>query len=143
MDGAKASKAKESKEEKRKAEAARKAENARLLAEEEASLPSKAKSAPKAGQKKTVKATVPAGPGAIAAGGSLGSTDEQLLKGSSAEKVESFQATGIDDALELLSIVNAKADKASVGQQAAGIERHPEVRLFLQLSRPCANRLFL
>ncbi|KAF8589709.1 DUF1014-domain-containing protein, partial [Ramaria rubella] len=42
--------------------------------------------------------------------------------------VESFQATGIDDALELLTIVNAKSDKASVGQQAAGLERHPERR---------------
>lgn len=42
--------------------------------------------------------------------------------------VESFHATGIDDALELLEVVNAKADKASVGQQAAGLERHPERR---------------
>ncbi|KDQ18680.1 hypothetical protein BOTBODRAFT_103986 [Botryobasidium botryosum FD-172 SS1] len=41
---------------------------------------------------------------------------------------ESFSATGIDDALELLSIVGAKTDKASVGQAAAGIEQHPERR---------------
>ena len=42
--------------------------------------------------------------------------------------MESFQATGIDDALDLLDIVNAKADKASMGTAAAGIERHPERR---------------
>jgi hypothetical protein len=30
----------------------------------------------------------------------------------------------------LLEVVTAKMDKASVGQQAAGIERHPEARLF-------------
>ncbi|GJJ11837.1 hypothetical protein Clacol_006075 [Clathrus columnatus] len=124
-DGAKSNKSKESKEEKKRAEAARKAENARLLAEEEAALPVKAKPAPKAGQKKVVK---PAGPGAIAAGGSLdlGNVEKQPVSPPSEDKIESFQATGIDDALDLLSIVNAKTDKASVGQQAAGIERHPE-----------------
>ncbi|KIK19555.1 hypothetical protein PISMIDRAFT_107323, partial [Pisolithus microcarpus 441] len=37
-------------------------------------------------------------------------------------------ATGIDNALDLLEVVTAKMDKASVGQQAAGIERHPERR---------------
>jgi hypothetical protein len=42
--------------------------------------------------------------------------------------VESFQATGIDDALDLLNVVNAKTDKASMGTAAAGIERHPERR---------------
>jgi hypothetical protein len=30
--------------------------------------------------------------------------------------------------LDLLEVVNAKSDKASVGQQAANIERHPERR---------------
>ncbi|KIL68476.1 hypothetical protein M378DRAFT_71431, partial [Amanita muscaria Koide BX008] len=39
----------------------------------------------------------------------------------------SYAATGIDNALDLLEVVTAKADKASVGQQAANIERHPEV----------------
>ena len=42
-------------------------------------------------------------------------------------ETENFSATGIDNALDLLEVVNAKTDKASVGQQAAGIERHPEV----------------
>lgn len=33
-----------------------------------------------------------------------------------------------DDALDALSLVNAKSDKASVGSQAAKIETHPERR---------------
>ncbi|KAF9464580.1 hypothetical protein BDZ94DRAFT_1161858 [Collybia nuda] len=111
---------KEEKEEKRKAELARKAENARLLAEEEASQPVKVKAAPKAA-KKAVKEPKPAGPGAIAAGGSLGTEPTEA-------EVESYTATGIDNALDLLDVVTAKMDKASVGQQAAGIERHPERR---------------
>ncbi|KAE9395151.1 DUF1014-domain-containing protein [Gymnopus androsaceus JB14] len=85
----------EAKEEKRKAELARKAENARILAEEEAAAPPKVKPAPKAAAKKSSKAS---------------------------------PATGIDNMLDLLDVVTAKADKASVGSQAAGIERHPERR---------------
>jgi hypothetical protein len=42
-------------------------------------------------------------------------------------EVESYVATGLDNALDLMEVVTAKMDKASVGQQAAGIERHPEV----------------
>lgn len=124
-DGAKGNKAKEEKEAKRLAELARKAENARLLAEEEAA-PAKAKPAPK--KKKDVK---PAGPGAIAAGG--GSSEavpatEANSKDEPPKEIESYAATGIDNALDLLEVVTAKMDKASVGQQAAGIERHPERR---------------
>ncbi|KAF8626237.1 hypothetical protein AX15_004917 [Amanita polypyramis BW_CC] len=112
--------AKLAKEEKRKADLARKAENAKLLAEEEASEPSKVKSAPKAGSKKATPK--PAGPGAIAAGGGLGGNAAPQ------EEVESYTATGIDNAIDLLTVVTAKMDKASVGQQAANIERHPERR---------------
>ncbi|KAF7353821.1 DUF1014-domain-containing protein [Mycena venus] len=130
--GGKASK--QEKEEKRLAELARKAENARLLAEEEASAPAKVKAAPKA----VKKAAKPAGPGAIAAGGGLGAvaapeapdsepTSKGKAKEERPEEPESFSATGIDNALDLLEVVTAKMDKASVGQQAAGIERHPEV----------------
>jgi len=125
-DGAKGGKSsKEDKEEKRKADLARKAENARLLAEEEASAPTKPKPAPKA----TKKPSKPAGPGAIGAGGSLGEVEEPQ------KEVESFAATGIDNAIDLLDVVTAKTDKASVGQQAAGLERHPEVWLYPCLSR--------
>jgi len=114
----------EEKEEKRKADLARKAENARLLAEEEATPAPKVKAVPKAGKKPLLKDHKPAGPGAIAAGGGL---PEQNDSASPAE-VESYAATGIDNALDLLEVVTAKMDKASIGQQAAGIERHPERR---------------
>ncbi|KAJ6457079.1 DUF1014-domain-containing protein [Mycena vitilis] len=127
--GGKASK--EEKEQKRLAELARKAENAKLLAEEEAAAPAKVKAAPKA-VKKTQK---PAGPGAIAAGGGLAAAPaEEVGKGKAKEErrpdeePESYSATGIDNAIDLLEVVTAKMDKASVGQQAAGIERHPERR---------------
>ncbi|KAF8913410.1 hypothetical protein CPB85DRAFT_1299721 [Mucidula mucida] len=116
--------AKEDKEAKRKADLERKAENARLLAEEEASTP-KVKAPPKAGAKKAAaKTPKPAGPGAIAAGGISPSSEKDYEK----EEPESFEATGLDNALDLLDVVTAKTDKASVGQQAAGLERHPERR---------------
>ncbi|KAH8100324.1 DUF1014-domain-containing protein [Cristinia sonorae] len=131
-DGAKAGKSsKEDKEAKRLAELARKAENARLLAEEEASAPAKAKAAPKAGAKKAAgkAAAKPAGPGAIAAGGGLASGGETpASEKSPSEAPEEFSATGLDNALDLLEVVTAKMDKASVGQQAAGLEKHPERR---------------
>lgn len=83
----------------------------------------------------------PAGPGAIAAGGGIaGDTGKKASStdgddgGKSrdfSEEVESFSATGLDAALELLEVVNAKKDKASVGTQAANLEKHPEVCRFL------------
>jgi hypothetical protein len=105
-----------------------------LLAEEESSAPAKVKAAPKA----VKKVQKPAGPGAIAAGGGLAAvaTSEASAPETSKGKVkeertdeepESYSATGIDNALDLMEVVTAKMDKASVGQQAAGIERHPEV----------------
>lgn len=80
--------------------------------------PNKAKNKKKEGK--------PAGPGALSAGGDL---DTVSVKETSdgPQEIESFSATGIDNALDLLEVVNAKTDKASVGQQAAGIEKHPEV----------------
>ncbi|CAE6446160.1 unnamed protein product [Rhizoctonia solani] len=133
--GAKDSKSAEEKAAKKAAEAARKAENARLLAEEEAGLASAKKAAPKATSKGKAKPPPPkpAGPGALAAGGGLASVPEPPAASPDSgikepDIVESFAATGIDDALDLLDVVNAKTDKASVGQQAAGIEKHPERR---------------
>ncbi|KAJ3526971.1 hypothetical protein NMY22_g9958 [Coprinellus aureogranulatus] len=123
--GGKAKKADQ--EERRKAELERKRENARLLAEEEASAPAKVKAAPKAGGSKGKQPVKPAGPGAIAAGGGLGGSSSKAGS-EKGEEVESFHATGIDNALDLLEVVTAKMDKASVGQQAAGIEKHPERR---------------
>jgi membrane protein involved in colicin uptake len=131
-DGAKSSKSKQDKEEKRKAELERKAENARLLAEEEASQALRAKKAaakasPKKGKPK------PAGPGAIAAEGdpsdpNLATEESSGKSADGPQEVESFAATGIDNALDLLEVVTAKMDKASIGNQAAGIEKHPERR---------------
>ncbi|KAA1477678.1 DUF1014-domain-containing protein [Dentipellis sp. KUC8613] len=144
--GAKNSKAKAEKEEKRRAELARKQELARLLAEEEAATASAKKPAPKAGTKKAAaKAPKPAGPGAIAAGGGLGgdSGKEESRKGTPArdEEPESYAATGIDNALDLLEVVTAKMDKASVGNQAAGIERHPERRYKAAFEAYCEREL--
>ncbi|KAF4578349.1 hypothetical protein EYR36_000156 [Pleurotus pulmonarius] len=124
-DNVKGGKAKQQdKEEKRKADLARKAENARLLAEEETAVAAAKKAAPKA-TKKSTKDVKPAGPGAIAAGGGLVAPEKDAAP---PEEVESYAATGIDNALDLLEVVTAKTDKASVGQQAASIERHPERR---------------
>lgn len=102
-----------------------------MLAEEEAeaAAASKPKAAPKAGAKKggAAKSAKPAGPGAIAAGGGLGPVDVKDEVPAPPAEPETFSATGIDNAIDLLEIVTAKMDKASVGQQAAGLERHPEV----------------
>jgi hypothetical protein len=125
---------KEAAEEKRKADLARKAENAKLLAEEEASL--QAAKANSAGSKKKV-ASKSSGSGAVAAEGDLGSLsgeENPEAKEKAPQEVESFAATGIDNALDLLEVVTAKMDKASVGQQAAKIEQHPEVRMKLSLA---------
>ncbi|KAI1791550.1 DUF1014-domain-containing protein [Ganoderma leucocontextum] len=129
-DGSKGNKKQEDKEEKRRAELARKAEIARLLAEEESSAPAKVKAAPKAGaaKKATPKKDVkPAGPGAIAAGGGLGAVSA-TAEDEAPKEPESYSATGIDNAIDLLEVVTAKMDKASVGTRAADIERHPERR---------------
>lgn len=125
-DSSKSGKAKKAEqEERRKAELERKRENARLLAEEEASVPAKVKAAPKANKgKQPVK---PAGPGAIAAGGGLSGGSSRAAS-EKPEEPETYHATGLDNALDLLEVVTAKMDKASVGQRAADIERHPERR---------------
>lgn len=87
------------------------------------------KAAPKAAAKKAPpKAAKPAGPGAIAAGGGLGAVGESAADDGKPAEVEAYHATGIDNALDLLEVVTAKMDKASVGSQAANLERHPEVR---------------
>jgi len=138
----------------KEATAARKAEAARLLAEEEAAMGNGSgggKGKGKAGP--SSKKPAAAAPRPLAAGGDgFGTTTINVSvnvnasvsnvpsgsgkgKGPAApapvnaeEVAESFQATGLDDALDLLDVVNAKADKASMGTAAAGIERHPERR---------------
>jgi hypothetical protein len=129
--GAKDISSKEAKKAKAEADAARKAANKAALAEEEASLGAakKPSNKDKAGKKKA--ASVPAGPGAIAAqeaSSSKAAEPSPEVEEEIENVTESFAATGIDDALDLLTTITAKSDKASVGQQAAGIERHPERR---------------
>jgi len=67
------------------------------------------------------------GPGTLSTGDGLDSTGVNETNDEPKE-AESYSATGIDNALDLLEVVNAKTDKASVGQKAAGIEKHPERR---------------
>jgi hypothetical protein len=112
-----------------------------LLAEEEASTAAK-KASPKAGAKKATSAQrKSASPGAIAAGDTKATTpvapalaESSSTNGGEPQEVESFAATGIDNALDLLDVVTAKMDKASVGNQAATIEKHPEVRILGKLA---------
>lgn len=107
-----------------------------MLAEEEATKPPK-KATPKASSKKAANAkSKPAGPGAIAAVGAPAIDPAESTQSSSKDgdepEIESFAATGIDNALDLIDVVTAKVDKASVGNQAAAtVEKHPEVRSFL------------
>ena len=87
----------------------------------------------KTGNKK--KDVRPAGPGALSAGDGLDSVDAGTTDPEPKE-VESFSATGLDNVLDLLEVVTAKTDKASIGQQAAIIEKHPEVSVTLVHSFP-------
>ena len=89
-----------------------------MLAQEEASQPSKPKGGGASKSKKP--ASKPAGPGALSAGGINSSIDDA--------KPQSFGASGLDDALEMMSVVGSKTDKASVGARAGQIEKHPERR---------------
>jgi hypothetical protein len=104
-----------------------------LLAEEEAAT-NKKKATPKAGSKKASK---PAGPGATAAAGeadapALSTAEPSGKSGGEPEEIESFAATGIDNALDLIDVVTAKMDKASIGNQAAAaVDKHPEVRALI------------
>ncbi|KAN0062502.1 hypothetical protein ACQY0O_005033 [Thecaphora frezii] len=94
------------------AEAARKkAEKARLEAEDEANTPStnKGSGGAKKGKKDFKGPASKAGP----------SIDDAIA---------SFSASNLDDALDAMSLVNEKSDKASRGAAAGQIERHPERR---------------
>jgi hypothetical protein len=56
--------------------------------------------------------------------------------GESEGGVEEFSGTGIDNALEMMSLVGEKMDKASVGSRAAiKVEQHPERRFKVSLCR--------
>lgn len=91
--------------------AAKKAEKAALLAEEEASLPSKPK--PKTGPKK--KAPRPAGPDSLASSSKVPGLGDDKPKFEEKEAPVEFGATGIDQMLEALEVVNSKSDKDALG----------------------------
>ncbi|ORY31248.1 hypothetical protein BCR39DRAFT_527112 [Naematelia encephala] len=117
----------------RAAEVARKkAEREALLAAEEASLPSKAKSAPKAGSKKKASTggiLTPTPGGGIAAysvADPLGLRKSKDAEGD--EPTPELSATGLEQMLEALEVVNAKTDKQTLGAKAGLIEQHPERR---------------
>lgn len=82
-------------------------------------------------KKKATSAPNSAGPGAMSAGSVLGSLDEPNSPDDQSKEVESYTASGLDNALDLLEVVTAKMDKASVGAQASKIEQHPEVSIRL------------
>jgi len=144
-DGAKVDKAAEARA-KAEAAAARKAEAARILAEEEAQASVSKPKPPKASKSK--KAAAPTAgassgkgkgkaepepePEVEAAGPSSGNLDGI---------VESFSASNLDDALDMLEVVNAKTDKASVGNMASGIEKHPERRFKASFEAYCEREL--
>lgn len=121
-DGGKGGKAKgkESAAEKKAADAAKKAERERLLKEEEESIPDGGK---KAGKKDA------GGGGKKAASKAPPKPKDTFGDDDDADQgVTTLSAGNIDDALDALSIVNEKSDKASQGSKAAGLERHPERR---------------
>jgi hypothetical protein len=94
--------------------AKKKADKEALLAAEEASLPSKPKSAPKAGSKKAASASSKPVGGGI----SNFSIDDplNLRSGRDEDKpVEEFGATGVEGMLEALEVVNQRTDKQAMG----------------------------
>jgi hypothetical protein len=85
------------------------------LAEEEASLPSKPK--PKTGPKKKVPR--PAGPDSLASSSKGAVLDDDKPKYEEKEAPVEFGATGIDQMLEALEVVNARSDKDALGSKVS------------------------
>lgn len=100
--------------------ARKKAEREAFLASEEASLPSKAKSAPKAGAAKKKPADKLVATGTGVAGFSVNDPlNLRKTKGPDGEpeEIKELSAKGIDEMLEALELVNQKTDKATVGSK--------------------------
>lgn len=119
-DGAKSGKGKgkESAAEKKAAEAAKKAERERLLKKEEESIPDGGKKEAKVAKGGAAKKSQPV----------KQQTKDDFGDLDNEPGVTTFSASNIDDALDALSIATEKADKASQGSKAAGLEKHPERR---------------
>lgn len=97
---------------------------ARLTALEEASMPSKPKTKAQA-KPKPLPPAKKVVPNASGSASSIPNFDD-ILNGE--EEVNSFAGSGIDNALEMMSLVNERTDKSSVGTAAAKIDAHPERR---------------
>lgn len=111
-------KGKESAAEKKAAEAAKKAERERLLKEEEDSIPDGGKKAAKkqGAEGKKAQPVKKAQP------------KDDFGEGIDHPEITTLSANNLDDALDALSIVNERTDKAAQGSKAADLERHPERR---------------
>jgi len=146
-DGTKVDKAAEARA-KAEAAAARKAEAARILAEEEAQASVSKPKPPKASKsKKGAAPTVGESSGKGKGKAEPEPEPEIEVAGPSNPGgnldgiVESFSASNLDDALDMLEVVNAKTDKASVGNMASGIEKHPERRFKASFEAYCEREL--
>lgn len=96
--------------------------------EEEAALSAKKPTAQK-GKQPPAKKPQPAGDSAGPSSGTGTPREVPSFEDALHAPIESFSASNIDDALELLSIVNQKNDKASEGSRAAqSLDAHPERR---------------
>ena len=114
--GAKGKSSADERAEKAAEKAKKKAELARLTEEDDAKTPGK-----KSGPSKSKGAKPSAGPN------DLDDIDAQIA---------SFSATNLDDALEAMSLVSEKSDKASRGAAAGAIEKHPERRFKVRGNAP-------
>lgn len=104
--------------------AKKKAEREAMLAAEEASGPSKVKSAPKAGSKKKAPITgLDAGPRAPPGQGiaNFSVNDPLNLRTGRDEDtpIEELSATGIDAMMEALEVANQKTDKQAMGAKVS------------------------
>lgn len=99
--------------------ARKKAERDALLAAEEAAAPAKTKAAPKAGGKKKAAADKPTG-GILASSFSV--NDPLGLRkepGAEDQPVAELSATGVEDMLEAMELVNQKTDKDAMGAKVS------------------------
>lgn len=102
--------------------ARKKAEREALLAAEEASLPSKPKSAPKAGSSKKKADSGILAPAAGKGVASFSTNDPLGLRGSGLDgedAVPELSAQGIEGMLEAMEIVNQKTDKEALGAKVS------------------------
>lgn len=94
-----------------------------MLAAEEASGPSKVKSAPKAGAKKKPITGLDAGPRAAPGQGiaNFSINDPMNLRSGRDEDtpIEELSATGIDAMMEALEVANQKTDKQALGAKVS------------------------